>query len=253
MNNGNWELGQIFGGGVDFCFLCALEREVSGVVRGWVGSTLHIGNAERRMYYSLAQRAVLVCAGTGWERAYSAAKACIERLSPGAVVSIGFAGACTPELEPGALVVPARLVVPGQGSKYGTGEEFPCAFGYGTLVTLNAVAATAAKREARKLYGALAVEMEAAGVAAAAAEMGSKFLAIKAISDGVEEEMDFLSAFVTPEGFDSRRFLAHIAVRPALWGRVAALHRNSQLAAATLESAVGECCSDWQSFVAKHS
>lgn len=256
MIDGDWELGRVFGRGVEFCFLSALEREVSGAVRGWVGTTLHIGNAERRLYYSLPQRAVLVCAGTGWERAYSAAKVCIERLSPRVVISIGFAGACTPSLEPGALVVPSRLVVPahrGPEGKAVAEKEFPCAFGNGTLVTLNQVAAAAAKQEVRTRYGALAVEMEAAGVAAAAAELGRKFLAIKAISDGVDEEMDFVSAFVTPQGFATGQFLAHIALRPALWGRVAELNRNSKLAARALESAVGECCSDWQSFAVRHS
>ena len=68
------------------------------------------------------------------------------------------------------------------------------------------MAGQAAKQEARARYGALAVEMEAAGVAAAAAEYGREFAAIKAISDGAEEDLDFLSGFVTPEGFATGRF-----------------------------------------------
>ncbi len=109
----------------------------------------------------------------------------------------------------------------------------------------------ALKQEAAARFGALAVDMEAAGVAAAAAEYGREFAAIKAISDGAEEDLGFLSGFVKPEGFETGRFVAHIALRPGLWPSVAALNRNSKLAAKALEGAVGECMSDWRSFSAK--
>jgi hypothetical protein len=102
-------------------------------------------------------------------------------------------------------------------------------------------------------FGALAVEMEAIGVAAAAADCGREFAAIKAISDGAGDEMDFLSGFLTPEGFGTARFIAHIALRPELWGRVAALERHSRLASAALKSAAEECNKDWRAFAAKHS
>jgi hypothetical protein len=166
---------------------------------------------------------------------------------PRVVISIGFAGACVPGLHPGALVVPAKLV------SAANGREFPCAFGSGTLVTLDQVAGTTAKEDACQRFGAVAVEMEAAGVAAAAADYGREFAAIKAISDGAEDEMDFLAGFMTPEGFGTVRFMAHIAVRPELWSRVAALNRHSKLASATLQSAAAECNRDWRAFAAKHS
>jgi hypothetical protein len=133
-----------------------------------------------------------------------------------------------------------------------TGKTFACAFGSGRLVTLDRVAGRALKEEAARRFGALAVDMEGAGVAAAARECGTEFAAIKAISDGVDEDLEFLSGFVKPEGFDTGRFVAHIALRPGLWPSVAALNRNSKLAAAALESAVRECTRDWRSFSAKH-
>lgn len=233
--------------GVEFGYIAALEREVAGVVRGWTVTRARIGNSERNVYYHYGQQAALICAGTGVERAYTAAKAFIEKFSPRVMVSIGFAGSCVRELGPGAVVVPSKLV------DVANARVFPCAFGSGTLVTLKEVAGTAAKQEAFTRWGALAVEMEAAGVAAAAVECGKEFVAIKAISDGAEEELDFLSSFVTAEGFETGRFVAHIAMRPRLWRRVAELHRNSILAAAALERAVGQCNSDWRAFSAKHS
>jgi len=238
---------------VDVVFVAALEREVSRAARGWTQTTLRVGRTERRMYYDTLERAALVCAGTGPERAYRAAKACIEEFSPRLLVSIGFAGSCGPELAPGAVIVPARVVVPAAGDESAPAKEFPCACGSGTLLSVNAVASSAGKRQARARYGAMALEMEAAGVAAAAAEYGREFAAIKAISDAVDEDLDFLSAFVTPDGFAMGRFLAFLAVRPGLWLQVAALDRNSRLATRALEQAVVECIGDWPAFAARHS
>ena len=95
--------------------------------------------------------------------------------------------------------------------------------------------------------------MEAAGVAAAAAEHRTDFAAIKAISDGADEDLGFLSSFVTPEGFATGRFVAHIALRPGLWPSVAALNRNSKLAVSALQSAVAAYMNDWRSFSVKCS
>ncbi len=209
---------------VDVVFVAALEREVSRAARGWTQTTLRVGRTE-----------------------------CIEEFSPRLLVSIGFAGSCGPELAPGAVIVPARVVVPAAGDESAPAKEFPCACGSGTLLSVNAVASSAGKRQARARYGAMALEMEAAGVAAAAAEYGREFAAIKAISDAVDEDLDFLSAFVTPDGFAMGRFLAFLAVRPGLWLQVAALDRNSRLATRALEQAVVECIGDWPAFAARHS
>ena len=254
-------------GTVEIAFVAALEREVSRAARGWTATTLRVGGTERRMYYDTLcprtpttgalgdpmARAALVCAGTGPERAYRAAKACMEEFSPRLLVSIGFAGSCGPELVPGAVIVPARVVIPALGDESTPAKEFACACGSGTLLSVNVVASSAAKRQARARYGAMALEMEAAGVAAAAAEYGREFAAIKAISDGVDEDLDFLSAFITPDGFAMGRFLAFLAVRPGLWPRVAELDRNSRLAVRALEQAVSECIGDWKAFAARHS
>jgi nucleoside phosphorylase len=232
---------------VEFGFVAALEREVSGIVRvrGWSAANLEGAGAPQGFYRS--RNAALICAGTGVDRAYVAAKLLIEKCSPRVIISIGFAGSCVPHLHPGSIVVPAALL------EAATGRTFPCAFGSGQLVTLDRVAGKTLKQQASARFGALAVDMEAAGVATAAAEHGTDFAAIKAISDGAEDDLGFLSAFVTPEGFETGRFVAHIALHPGLWPSVAALNRNSKLAVAALESAVAACLSDWRSFSAKCS
>jgi hypothetical protein len=121
------------------------------------------------------------------------------------------------------------------------------------LVTLDRVAGKALKQQAAARFGAWAVDMEAAGVADAAAGSGTEFAAIKAISDGAGEDLAFLSSFVRPGGFETGRFMAFIALRPNLWPAVADLHRNSKLAATALHYAVGEGMRDWRMFAARHT
>jgi nucleoside phosphorylase len=230
---------------VKFGFVAAMEREVAGLVRDWSMTSGQLAHAPWAIYRN--QQAALACCGMGADRAYAAAKLLIEKFAPRVLISIGFAGSCVPDLHPGSVVVPENVV------DAATGKVFPCVFGNGQLVTLDRVAGKALKQQTAARFGAWAVDMEAAGVAAAAAESGAEFAAIKAISDGAGEDPGFLSSFVKPEGFQTGRFIAHIALRPGLWASVAALHRNSKLAAAALQNAVGECARDWRNFAASHA
>jgi len=240
---------------VEFGFVAALEREVSSLTcsggpfkpsLGLSGKTsVEIPSVQQRIYQT--QSAALICAGTGVARAYAASKVLVEMCAPRMLISIGFAGACRPDLCPGEIVVPASVL------DASTGKTFRCGFGIGQLVTLNRVAGMALKRDTFGRFGALAVDMEATGVATAAAELGREFAAIKVISDGANQDMEFLADFVKPDGFKIGRFLAHIALRPELWPSVAALQVNSKLASTALNKAVNECLGDWCGFTAKHS
>jgi nucleoside phosphorylase len=229
---------------VEFGFVAALEREVSGLVRDWDSAKTRIEGVDRIIYRK--QGAALICAGTGVARAYAASRVLVEQCSPRVLVSIGFAGGLG-ELCPGSVVVPATVV------EAATGKSFATVFGVGQLATLDQVAGKELKDSSRARFGAVAVDMEASGVAAAAVEWGKEFVAIKAISDGEDEDLGFLSDFVKPEGFETGRFVAHIATRPWLWKRVAALQANSELATASLKEAVVCCMSDWQEFSTSYS
>lgn len=226
--------------GVEFGFVAALEREVHGLVHGWSKTEVQGTNGQQRIYRN--DKAVLICAGTGVARAYAAAKVLVEKCSPGMLVSIGFAGACVDELIPGVGVMkPGAVLIPATVTEAATGKRYETACGYGHLVTVDCVAGKALKQSTAAQFGAQVVDMEAVGVAAAAAENGLEFAAIKAISDGVDEDLGFLTEFVRPGGFQTGSFVAHIAVRPWLWQKVARLQVNSELAAKSLKSAVESC------------
>ncbi len=236
---------------IQIALVAALEREVAGIVRGWQSEKITVADAVCKVYYT--DKAVLICAGTGAARANIAAKKLLQLYQPKLLISMGFAGSCVRRFSPGDVVVPSRVL------ETVTNREFATICGEGTLVTLDRVAGARLKQTTATRYDAQVVDMEAAGAASAAAGAveltGAKcdFAAIKAISDGAGEEMDFLAQFVTPEGIATARFVAHIAIRPHLWKKVKHLKQNSQLAANALEVAVGEAVTDWKAFAKKHS
>ena len=156
-------------------------------------------------------------------------KLLIEKCSPRVIVSIGFAGSCVPHLHPGSVVVPATLL------EAATGKSFRCAFGRGQLVTLDRVAGKALKQEAVRALWRLGRGYGSGRSCRCGRRVQHGSLRRSRRSPTARRRiLDSSPAFVKPEGFETGRFVAHIALRPGLWPSVAALNRNSRLAAAAL-------------------
>jgi adenosylhomocysteine nucleosidase len=178
---------------------------------------------------------VIVCGGIGLEAARRAAEAVIALYQPTLLQSVGFAGALQSDLRVGDIFVPATVLDARDSSRT------EIAGGNGTLVTFMSVAGASQKARLAQSYGAQAIDMEGAAVAAAARAHGIAFRATKVISDGFEFDMPDLSSFVDPQGrFRTASFAVHAALRPQLWPQVAELARNSSKAA----KALGEYLSD---------
>jgi len=212
--------------------VAAMEREIAPLVRGWERA-VNFGTHGHMPAFRM-NGAVLICSGIGPDRAFSNTKDLIESFQPEIVLSVGFAGSLRRDLAVGEILIPQQVVRASDGTKMST------AFGHGVLVTVDAMAGFGTKQELDRRYRADAVDMEAAAVAAAAAAHGLRFAAMKAVSDGLDDELDFLAPFVRPEGFQTRRFLAYVAVRPKLWGVVSRLKHNSERASAALCAAIEE-------------
>jgi hypothetical protein len=104
-----------------------------------------------------------------------------------------------------------------------------------SLVTYMSVAGVQQKKNLAHAFGAKAVDMEAAAVAAAAVAHGLPFAATKVISDELNFEMPQMARFIDARGrFRTVNFAAFVALRPWLWRRVATLAGNSRKAAAVL-------------------
>ncbi len=153
---------------------------------------------------------LLVADGMGWKRA-ARAMAAGETFRPDAVVSTGFCGALDERLAI-ADVVSATSVV-GGGDEH---PALPLGGRTGKIVSIDHVAQTA--REKRKLRetGAVAVEMEAAAVARAAAERGIPFYCARAVTDLAGETManDFNGALREDGHLDTMNVLRGALCRP---------------------------------------
>jgi adenosylhomocysteine nucleosidase len=228
--------------------IAALEREVSGLTRNWSRVERHYDG--RNFIFLARDEMVIVCGGIGVEAARRAAEAVIALYSPSLLQSVGFAGALDAGLHVGDIFVPTIVIDARDGSRtevHGTArpansrpaesrptQAAPQPERCG-LVTFPAVAGAQQKASLARAYGAQAVDMEAAGVAAAARAHGIAFSAMKVISDELNFEMPQMARFIDANGqFKSASFAAHLALRPHLWGRTATLAANSRKAARVL-------------------
>jgi adenosylhomocysteine nucleosidase len=211
--------------------VAALEREVGGLTR----RSLRIEREYdgRKFIFFEQYELVLVCGGIGVEAARRAAESVIALYHPAQVQSVGFAGALDRSLHVGDIFVPSAVIDARDGSRiFIAGID-----SRNTLVTFASVAGVQQKKNLADAFGAKAVDMEATGVAAAAAAHGIGFAATKVISDELDFEMPGMDRFVDGRGqFRTAVFVASVALRPWLWLRVAALARNSRKAARALRS-----------------
>jgi adenosylhomocysteine nucleosidase len=214
--------------------IAALPREVSSLVQGWKRRQSTSG-----VVVYTDGRAVVACAGMGAARAELAVQAAMATMPLTDLLSVGLAGACDVNLHVGEIVR-AGVVI-----DIGTGERFSESQYAQLLVSSTTIASVSEKARLRSLYRADAVDMEAAAVGRIAKAHGLAFRAIKAISDEADFEIAELSRFATEDGqFREGAFAVHAALRPAQWGRVIALGRNSSKALAALTNALrGEL--DW--------
>jgi adenosylhomocysteine nucleosidase len=203
------------------------------------------------------QEVLLLQAGIGIDRARRAVAAAAGAAPLAGAWSLGFAGGLHPDLPVGDLVCPARVL-----HDAGPAREAPpaqervlrelaaagCGVHGGSLLTVDAPLRTPeAKRAAAGRTGAVAVDMEAAGVASAAAALGLPWLALKAVLDPADAPLPArLARCTTAQGNPRwRGILAALVAGPegrrTLWAARAAAGR----AAAGLERGLGPALRAW--------
>lgn len=177
----------------------------------------------------LHQREVLATiTGHGTRRATQAAQSLLSGPRPSFWVITGFAGALTETARPGDLIiadsvctseVPVRktqekILRPSVEGIRATGRVRPrdpldFRIHYGRLLTVNSVIQGAEERSRlREMTGAFAVDMETYPIADLCEEEGIPWFAIRAFTDGPEEEFPLeLGPYLTPEGEVRRRAL----------------------------------------------
>lgn len=156
-----------------------------------------------------------------------------------AVVSVGICGALVDGLEVGSIVV-GRSINGIDVMQPRSSDSFMA----GDIASVDFVAVTAAEKRRLRDTGAIAVEMEAAGVREQVAMTSKPFYCIKAVSDLSDES--FLIDLNAARGEDGRFRVTNIlgqALRRPLTGvpELLRLKRNSERAVRSLGEFFGSC------------
>ncbi len=207
--------------------VAALEHEVGPFIE----SCARVQRQHEGRTFAFFERGdrVVVCGGIGLTAARRAAEAVIALYCPALVQSVGFAGALEAKLRVGDIFSPSQVLDARDGSRT------QLVRGEGTLVTFMSVAGAEQKARLAQVYGARAVDMEAAAVATAAHAHGIQFGVVKVISDELDFEMPGMADFISSEGhFQTANFILFAMLRPWLWSRIARFASNSRQAAREL-------------------
>lgn len=198
--------------------IAAMFREVHPLVRG-MQPLKYLPDKRVQLYQN--EHAIVAYAGMGKDRVKIACYAAMATGEMSALVSAGWAGGLNPQAIAGKVVEPATVIDAFSQKRYQAGGN------RGTLVTVQVIANLDEKRRLGELYHGDFVDMEASAVAECAEEGGIPFYCFKAISDAHDARLPDMNQFNRNGQFNAWRFIAHIGVRPGLWGVVADMSRAS--------------------------
>lgn len=188
----------------------------------------------------------LAIAGMGAENSCRAARELLECGKVRGLVTLGFAGALADSLALGEILIADQVLDQQSRERFDCdGELFPLGgVRCGSLLSVPEVIASAVeKRRLAREWGAIAADMESAGVACAAAQAGVPFCAIKAITDTSEQSIsiDFARCRSEHKGLSARKIVREAMRTPRgvrdLWRLAYGAHVAARSLAAALCSA----------------
>jgi len=221
-------------------FLGADPREFSGLLPHWTSiapKNLSVYWARTAMWRG--RPVIAIANGAGADRALVAVLLAKEISG---VVNIGFCGALDEKLQIGDIVV-ATGVDDGTELHPARDPRGPSAI-KGVVATIGRVASTAAEKKALREKGATIVEMEAAGAAKGAEDLGVPFYCVRAVSDLANEDFanDFNAALGSDGRFSVMRLVTGALSNPsARFGELLRLRQRTALAAKKLGDFLVEC------------
>ncbi|HKT23320.1 MAG TPA: hypothetical protein VJR04_01875 [Terriglobales bacterium] len=198
--------------------VAAMFREVHPLLRT-MKPLRYLPDKRVRLYED--EQKVIAYAGMGIDPAAVACRAVLATGELSAVASVGWAGGLNPSASGGQVVEPSVVI---SGS---SGDRFASSGTGGTLVTVERVAGLEEKRQIGERFGGDYVDMEAAAIADCAREAGIPFFCFKAISDAHDARLPDMNRFNRNGKFSVWRFLAHVGVRPSIWGVISDMSQAS--------------------------
>jgi nucleoside phosphorylase len=178
--------------------------------------------------------------GAGAERAFAAVVLAGE---VSAVCSIGFCGALDEDLRAGDIFV-ATEIRNGARRWEANPPVLPVQSVCGAVASVDHVAGTVAEKRNLRAGGASVVEMEAAGAAAAAEDMGLPFYCVRVVSDLAAEDFanDFNAALTADGTFSVARLAIGALSSPGKrFGELLRLKQRTAMASKKLGEFLANC------------
>lgn len=179
----------------DVGIVAALHIEISPLLARLEVKQTQAGNGLK--YYDCkceGRRIVIVEGGVGYARAKQATNALIDACQPKWILSVGLSGALVAEMNVADIVL-GNAFIQGNGlNEIRQHFEYPAESEHGIhvgkLCTTNHIVHTCReKRELNQRTNAIAVDMESHAVATVCQSRSNQFMAIRAISDDLSEDL----------------------------------------------------------------
>ena len=226
--------------------VAAEARELAGLLARATAVTALKWPIQYAIHATIAGRPFLLLAhGAGVALAAHAARTALDCSPVRALVSTGLCGALHPDLALNDIVTATEVASPEPGSAVfaASAPAGPQARMSGRVLCSSRVASTPSEKADLAALGAIAVDMESAGVAAAAAAAHSPFLCIKVVSDTADEglPLDF-NLYRDPDGrFQPGRIAAAAVLQPSRLPALVRLFRSSRQASVLLGDFLAHC------------
>lgn len=185
-------------------------------------------------------RVVIVEVGTGAERARRATQALMDAHTPVWVISAGFSGALHPDLQLGDIVVANSIVdTAGQELRVDVKMSPDPERGWhvGRIVMAgDIVRSVSEKRQLAEKHDALAVDMESLAVAQVCQQTGTRFMAVRVISDDLSHDLppEVMSVFGGTGSLRAGAIAGALFKRPSSMKDMWRLRENAQHASERL-------------------
>jgi adenosylhomocysteine nucleosidase len=234
--------------------VAALEREIACLrTHAWRRSaTARLKRWTVRRWRLPEGDLAVVVTGVGEDSSRDALIALDTRFQPSAIISVGYAGATTPELGVGDICVatalhmedgdpavphPASLEIARASSALSPGRPWH----FGESFTAASVVSTRAEKEGlAQRHGVQWVDMESAVVGRLASRFAVPWLSIRAISDALDDDLVAEATSLVGEGGRSLRgrALRHILTNPGHLPAALRLRRQAHHASRALGEAL---------------
>ena len=183
--------------------------------------------------------------GAGPRRAAEAVQVAAGREKLDLVVSVGYCGGLDPALKAGQIVAAGRVEAPEAGEVFSarglTGAQRHVR---GSIISIDRFVQTAEEKKRLRASGAVAVEMEAAGVAREAGGLGLPFECVRVVTDEAEEgfSIDYNAARDASGRFRKRRVVCLALGRPwRTFPELLGFYRRCRLASEALGEFLADC------------